>query len=67
VVKAEDPQLSGCGFKSQHHILDGVSDGKKRNKGIQMGHNKKNTKKNIIQFPFHGARKRLENKTCKTA
>jgi hypothetical protein len=25
VVKGEDSQLSGCGFKPHHHILDGVS------------------------------------------
>ncbi len=24
VVKAEDSQLSGCGFESRHRILDGV-------------------------------------------
>jgi hypothetical protein len=24
VVKAEDSQLSGCGFEPRHHILDGV-------------------------------------------
>jgi hypothetical protein len=51
VVKAEDSQLSGCGFKPPRRILDGVSEAsyyklqlkkKKRNKGSQMGHTKKN-------------------------
>jgi hypothetical protein len=26
LVKVENSQLSGCGFKSRHWILDGVSD-----------------------------------------
>ncbi len=26
MVKGEDSQLSGCGFKSQHRILDGISE-----------------------------------------
>jgi hypothetical protein len=41
VVKAEDSQLSGCGFKSRRRLLDGVSKASyyigKRNKGSQMG------------------------------
>ncbi len=41
MVKAEDSQLSGCGFKSRGRILDGVSKASyyigKRNKGSQMG------------------------------
>ena len=45
MVKAEDSQLSGCGFKSRGRILDGVSKASyyigKRNKGSQMGHIKK--------------------------
>jgi hypothetical protein len=45
VVNGEDSQLSGCGFKSQRRILDGVSKDSynigKRNKGSQMGHTKK--------------------------
>jgi hypothetical protein len=42
VIKGEDSQLSGCGFKSRHRILDGVSKAsyyiEKGNKGSQMGH-----------------------------
>ncbi len=49
MVKAEDSQLSGCGFESRHRILDGVSKASyyigKRNKGSQMGHTKKKYKK----------------------
>ncbi len=46
VVKGEDSQLGGCGFEPRRRILDGVSkasfyNGKKRNKGSQMGHTKK--------------------------
>jgi len=45
VDKAEDSQLSGCGFKSLGRILDGVSKASyyigKRNKGSQKGHSKK--------------------------
>jgi hypothetical protein len=48
VVKGKDSQLSGCGFESQCHILDGVSEAsyyiEKGNKGSQMGHTKKNKK-----------------------
>ncbi len=42
MIKGEDSQLSGCGFKSRHRILDGVSKAsyyiEKGNKGSQMGH-----------------------------
>jgi hypothetical protein len=48
VVKAEDSQLSGCGFEPRRRILDGGSKAsyyklqwKKRNKNSQMGHTKK--------------------------
>jgi hypothetical protein len=52
VVKAEDSQLSGCGFEPRCHILDGVSEARyyngKRNKGwgipkiiFKMSSNKK--------------------------
>jgi hypothetical protein len=45
VVKAEDSQLSGCGFKPWRRILDGVTEASyyvgKRNKGSQMGQTKK--------------------------
>jgi hypothetical protein len=44
VVKAEDSQLCGCGFKLRRRILDGVSKASyyigERNKGSQMGHTK---------------------------
>ena len=49
VVKAEDSQLSGCGFKPRRRTLDGVSKASyyigKRNKGSRMGHTKKIFKK----------------------
>jgi hypothetical protein len=52
VVKGEDSQLSGCGFKSRRRILDGVSEASyyigKRNKGSQMGHTKNIFKKNSL-------------------
>ncbi len=38
-VKAKAPQLSGCGFKSRHYILDGCE--KNEKKGSQMGPTKK--------------------------
>jgi len=45
VVKAEDSQLSGCGFKPPRCVLDGVSEASyyigKRNKGSQMEYTKK--------------------------
>ncbi len=51
MVKGEDSQLSGCGFKSRRRILDGVSEASyyigEGNKGSQMGHTKKMFKKII--------------------
>jgi hypothetical protein len=43
LVKVEDSQLSGCGFKSWHWILDGVRDllTITLEKGSQMGYTKK--------------------------
>ena len=44
VVKAEDSQLSGCGFESRHRILDGCERlqlKKHENKDNQTGHTKK--------------------------
>ncbi len=53
MVKGEDSQLSGCGFESWRHILDGVSEAsyfiEKINKGSQMGHTKKIFKKIYIK------------------
>ncbi len=52
MVKGEDSQLSGCGFKSRRCILDGVSKAsyyiEKGNKGSQMGHQKNIKKKKKI-------------------
>jgi hypothetical protein len=48
VVKGEDSQVSGCGFKSRRRILDGVTKlaiRLKRNKGSRMGHTKTYLKK----------------------
>ncbi len=45
MVKAEDSQLSGCGFESRRRIVDGVSKATyyigKRKKGSQWAHQKK--------------------------
>ncbi len=51
MVKAEDSQLSGCGFEPLHHILDGVREasyyiGKKEIKVAKWGTPKKYLKKN---------------------
>ena len=50
MVKGEDSQLSGCGFKSWRRILNGVSEAsyyiEKRNKCSQMGHTEKKIFKN---------------------
>ncbi len=49
MVKGEDSQLIGCGFKSWRLILDGVSKAsyyiEKGNKGSQIGHTNKIFKK----------------------
>jgi hypothetical protein len=54
VVKAEDSQLSGCGFKPRRHILDGVSEAsyyklqwKNEIKVAKWGTPKKNKKKQL--------------------
>ncbi len=43
LVKVEDSQLSGCGFKSRHWIKDGASDllTITLEKSSQMGYSKK--------------------------
>jgi hypothetical protein len=56
VIMADNSQLSGCGFESLHHTLDGCKQCQllqlknSKNKGSQMG----NTKKKCYLFSLRG-------------